>query len=80
MADKSVQRVIFASNLMFRNLIMPHLSSSQNGVTALSMAAQEQHTAVVEELILAGANLDLANDVRTVVGKYEKELMYAIFR
>ena len=36
----------------------------QDGVTALSMAAQEQHTAVVEALILAGANLDLPNNVR----------------
>ena len=38
----------------------------QDGVTALSMAVQEQHTAVVDALILAGANMDLANNVRTV--------------
>ena len=29
------------------------------------MAVQEQHTAVVDALILAGANVDLANNVRT---------------
>ena len=29
------------------------------------MAAQNQHTAVVDALILAGANMDLANNVRT---------------
>ena len=38
----------------------------QEGVTALSMAVQNQHTAVVDALILAGANMDLANNVRTV--------------
>ena len=38
----------------------------QEGVTALSMAVQEQHTAVVDALILAGANMDLANTVRNV--------------
>ena len=38
----------------------------QEGVTALSMAVQNQHTAVVDALILAGANMDLAEYVRTV--------------
>ena len=38
----------------------------QEGVTALSMAVQKQHTAVVDALILAGANMDLAEYVRTV--------------
>lgn len=30
------------------------------------MAVQQQHTAVVDALILAGANVDLAEHVRTV--------------
>ena len=38
----------------------------QEGVTALSMAVQERYTAVVDALILAGANMDLAEYVRTV--------------
>ena len=38
----------------------------QEGVTALSMAVQEQHTAVVDALILSGANVDLAEYVRTI--------------
>ena len=42
-------------------------SHTQDGVTALSMAVQEQHTAVVDALLLAGANVDLAEYVRTVV-------------
>jgi len=32
------------------------------------MAVQEQHTAVVDALILAGANMDLANNVSAYIG------------
>lgn len=41
------------------------------------MAVQKQHTAVVEALILAGANVDLAEYVRTVVGKIFKKRINA---
>ena len=44
-------------------------------MTALSMAVQEQHTAVVDALLLAGANVDLAEYVRTVVRKSQVESM-----
>lgn len=38
----------------------------QDGVTALFMTVHEKNTDVFHALILAGANVDLAENVRTV--------------
>ena len=42
-----------------------HLSTIQNGVTALQQASNEGRQKVVELLLVAGANPDLQNKVRT---------------
>ena len=42
------------------------------------MAVQKQHTAVVDALILAGANVDLAEYVRTKTGMKKSPNKYNI--
>ena len=40
---------------------------TQDGDSALMMAAENGHTGVVVELVKAGANLDLQNKVRSYI-------------
>ena len=43
-----------------------YLQLPQNGATPLNVAAERNHKNVVEILLAAGANIDLARKVRTV--------------
>ena len=50
----------------------------QDGMSPLFVAAQENHEEVVKVLLIAGANLDLARQVRKIVlvqfkGEYKEE-------
>ena len=47
--------------------------SLQNGYTPLSLASQEGHKDIVEDLLNHGAEVDLPNKVSVCMDKYERQ-------
>ena len=56
---------MYCSQLLLLNHLMWLLSTIQNGETALDRASYEGHHKVVELFLVAGANPDLQDKVRT---------------